>query len=77
MSIVQAGGQFPPGFEVLAFLPEASHNTAICVWEATDTTSLKELLEPILGSTSSNTYYEIDESQAQGLSKLKVAEMPA
>ena len=77
LAIVQAGGKFPEGFEVLAFLPEVSHKAATCIWEAPDTTSLKNLLDPILGNTSINTYQVIDEGLAQGLSKLKETEMHA
>lgn len=77
LGIVQAGGKFPEGFEVLAFLPEVSHKAATCIWEAPDTSSLKNLLDPILGNTSINTYQVIDERLAQGLSKLKEAEMHA
>ena len=75
LAIVQSGAKFPQGFEVLAFLPDVSHKAATCIWEAPDTTSLKNLLEPILNNTSVNTYQVIDESIAMGLSKLKEAEM--
>ena len=77
MAIVEAGGKFPEGYEVLAFIPEISHKTATCVWEAPDTTSLKNFLDPILGDTASNTYLVVDEAKAMGLSKLKEAEMHA
>ena len=75
LGIVQSGGKFPEGFEVLAFLPDVSHKAATCIWEAPDTTSLKNLLEPILGNTAVNTYLVIDEGIALGLSKLKEAEL--
>ena len=77
LAITQSGEKFPPGFEVLAFLPDVSHKSATCIWEAPDTASLKDLLDPILGNTSVNSYHEIDESIALGLSKLKEAEMHA
>ncbi|MES2848000.1 MAG: hypothetical protein V4685_03005 [Bacteroidota bacterium] len=77
LAITQSEAKFPPGFEVLAFLPDVSHKSATCIWEAPDTTSLKNLLEPVLGNTSTNSYHQIDESIAQGLSKLKEAEMHA
>ena len=77
LAIVQSGAKFPEGFEALAFLPDVSHKAATCIWEAPDNASLKNLLEPILGASSANTYLQIDEGLAQGLSKLKEAEMHA
>jgi Protein of unknown function (DUF3303) len=75
LRIVQSGAKFPQGFEVLAFLPDVSHKAATCIWEAPDTKTLQNLLEPILGTTSVNTYQEIDESIALGLSSFKEAAM--
>ena len=75
LSIVQSGKKFPEGFNVHAFLPAASHKTATCIWEAPDTKALEDLLEPVLGKTSSNTYEQVDESIAMGLPALKEAVM--
>lgn len=77
LAITQSGATFPAGFEVLAFLPDAAHKTATCIWEAPDTTSLRNLLEPVLGNTAVNSYLAIDETIALGLSKLKEAELHA
>ena len=75
LSIVQSGAKFPEGFKVHAFLPATSHKSATCIWEAPDTKALENLLEPILGKTSTNTYLEVDESIAMGLPGLKEAVM--
>jgi len=75
LAIVKAGPKFPEGFSVHAFLPTVSHRNATCVWEAPDTSVLRDLLDPILGKTSNNTYEEIDESIAMGLPGLKEAVM--
>ena len=75
LAIVQSGKKFPEGFNVHAFLPAASHKTATCIWEAPDTMALENLLEPVLGKTSSNTYEQVDESIAMGLPALKEAVM--
>lgn len=75
MAIVQAGAKFPEGFSVHAFLPAASHENATCIWEAPDISALQDLIEPILGKTSINTYEQIDENIAMGLPGLKEAVM--
>ena len=75
LAIVQSGATFPAGFSVIAFLPATSHKTATCIWEAPDTKSLQNLLDPILGNTSSNTYIEVDEKAAMGLQGFKEAVM--
>jgi len=71
------GKNSPKEMKFLLFLPEVSHKAATCIWEAPDTASLQNFLDPILGDTSVNTYQVIDEGLAQGLSKLKEAEMHA
>ncbi len=73
LAIVQSGATFPEGFKVHAFLPSASHKSAVCIWEAPDTKALQNLLEPILGSTSVNTYDQVDESIALGLPRMEEA----
>jgi len=75
LAIVQSGKKFPEGFTVHAFLPAASHKTATCIWEAPDRKALENLLDPVLGNTSINTYEEVDESIAMGLPGLKEAVM--
>ena len=75
LAIVQAGKQFPEGFNVHAFLPAASHKTATCIWEAPNTQALENLLDPVLGNTSVNVYEQVDESIAMGLPQLKEAVM--
>ena len=77
LSIVQSGVKLPEGFELLAFLPEVSHTSATCIWEAPDTDSIRNLIEPMLGDTSLNSYQEIDESISLGLARLKEHEMHA
>jgi hypothetical protein len=75
LAIVQSGKKFPEGFTVHAFLPASSHKTATCIWEAPDTKALENLLNPVLGKTSMNTYEQVDESIAMGLPRLKEAAM--
>ena len=75
LAIVQEGAKFPDGFTVHSFLPAKNHKTATCIWEAPDTMALENLLEPILGKTSNNTYVQVDEGIAQGLPGLKEAAM--
>ena len=75
LNIVQSGKKFPEGFNVHAFLPASSHKTATCIWEAPDTKMLENLLDPVLGKTSINTYEQVDESIAMGLPRLKEGAM--
>jgi hypothetical protein len=77
LAIVQSGGKFPEGFEVLAFLPDVSHQNATCIWEAPDVNSLRSLVEPVLKNTCVNTYQQIDDNLAMWLAKLTAAEMHA
>jgi hypothetical protein len=69
LAISTAGAPASEDFKLHAFLPAVSHKTATCFWEAPDTESLKQFLEPILGASSVNTYSEIDEKIAMGLPK--------
>ena len=71
LAIVQSGKKFPEDFTVHAFLPDVSHRAATCIWEAPDVKSLEDLLDPVLGTTSKNTYLQVDESIAIGLPRLK------
>lgn len=75
LAIVKSGKKFPEGFTVHAFLPASSHKTATCIWEAPGTKALENLLNPVLGKTSINTYEQVDESIAIGLPRLKETAM--
>jgi hypothetical protein len=75
LAIIQSETKFPEGFKVHAFLPAVSHKTATCIWEAPDAKALENLIEPVLGKTSVNTYVEVDEGIAMGLPRLEEAVM--
>jgi len=75
LAIVQSGKEFPQGFTVHAFLPSSSHKTATCIWEAPGLKALENLLDPVLGKTSINTYEQVDEGIAIGLPGVKEAAM--
>jgi hypothetical protein len=61
LSITGAGVPDHPTIQLHAYLPEVNHKTATCLWTAPDTKSLQLFLDPILGTSSKNTYAQVDE----------------
>jgi hypothetical protein len=49
------------------FCPSKDLATAICVWEVSSVDSARDYVDPTLGDSSDNTYFEIDSEHAQGL----------
>jgi hypothetical protein len=73
----QAKGQplFEPheGVRLLQFCPSRDFSTASCIWEADSVDAVRELVDPTLGDTSEQTYYEVNTEQAVGLPEAAAA----
>jgi hypothetical protein len=54
---------------VLNILPNKDMNECVCVWEADSIETLDAYLRSKVGSSSTETYYELDETHAMGLNK--------
>lgn len=57
----------PPGLKTLQFFPSEDKKQAVCLWEADSVQSVKTYLERITGTSSTNTYYPVNEEIAMGL----------
>ena len=73
----QAKGQslFEPheGVQLLQFCPSQDFSMAMCIWEADSVDAVRDLVDPTLGDTSAQTYYEVNAEQAVGLPDKAVA----
>ena len=63
----------PPGYTALQFCPSVSKDRAVCLWEAKSVDALKGFLDPLIGTSSINTYYAVDSTIAMGLPIKKAA----
>jgi hypothetical protein len=50
----------PPTFKLLQTFPTHDGTHAACVWEATSVDSLRGLLEPLVGQSSRNEYFQVE-----------------
>jgi hypothetical protein len=57
----------PSGIDPLQFFPSVNKDRAVCLWEAKSVDALKGFLEPLVGPSSRNTYYAVDNTVAMGL----------
>jgi hypothetical protein len=49
----------PADFKLHLSIPTPDGRTAVCVWEAGSITALKTYLDPTLGPSAQNTYFEV------------------
>ena len=67
----QSQGQtlFEPheGEQLLQFIPSDDFTVASCIWEADGIDAVRNLVDPTLGDTSTQTYYAVNTEQAMGL----------
>jgi hypothetical protein len=63
----------PPGFTAVHFFPSIGKDRAVCLWEAKSVDALKGFLNPLIGTSSINTYYAVDSTKAMGLPIKKAA----
>lgn len=54
----QSLSSLPPHFKLHQSFPTPDGRFAICVWEAESIATLKDYLDPTLGSSASNEYFE-------------------
>jgi hypothetical protein len=52
-------GSMPADLKLHLSIPTPDGRTAVCVWEADSITSLKKYLDPTLGPSAHNTYFEV------------------
>jgi hypothetical protein len=57
----------PDELKLHSLLPSSDRSRAVCVWEADSQDSVREFVESNVGDVSSNEYFEVDASSAQGL----------
>lgn len=66
---LRAAGAPPEGTRVHQMLPSADGASAVCLWEADGVDTVRSLVEKTVGSSSNNTFFAVDASNAMGLPK--------
>ena len=66
-SAVQEAGDPPEDVTLHSALPNGDGSRAVCVWEAQTLDRVREVVEGTSGDRSRNEYFEVNESNAQGL----------
>jgi hypothetical protein len=61
-----AGGQ-PAGATLHSAYPNREGTQVICLWEASSVEAVRQVVEPVVGQTSTNEYFEVDAAKATGL----------
>ena len=59
-----SGDGAPDQVQVLQFYPSQDSTTVTCLYEADSVQSVQGWVDDVLGDSSDNTTYEVDESQA-------------
>ena len=67
--IVKGVTSVPAGIKLHSTLPSSDGKKAVCIWQAPSVASVKDLVEPAVGTLSSNEYFEVNEKDALGLPK--------
>jgi hypothetical protein len=57
----------PEGVVLHSVLPNGDGTRAVCLWEADSREPVEKAVEDTVGDASSNEYYEVNASNAQGL----------
>jgi len=67
--IVKGVTSVPAGMKLHSTLPSGDGKKAVCIWQAPSVESVKNFVEPAVGTLSSNEYFDVNESGAMGLPK--------
>ena len=59
--------EIPAGVTIHSTLPNEDGTRAVCLWEAESVDAVKDAVEGTVGEVSSNEFFEVDASKAQGL----------
>jgi hypothetical protein len=63
-SSAEATPSLPPEVSLHATYPQPDGARAICLWEADSVDTVRELVDGVTGSYSSNEYFEVDPTHA-------------
>lgn len=67
--IVKGAPNPPAGMKLHSTLPSSDGKKAVCLWQAPSVASVKNFVDPAVGTLSSNEYFEVNEKDASGLPK--------
>jgi hypothetical protein len=67
--IVKGVKSVPEGTKLHSTIPSSDGKKAVCIWQAPSVASVKNFVEPAVGTLSSNEYFEVNEKDAMGLPK--------
>lgn len=73
---LQTGDGAPEGVRVLHFLPAVDGSRVTCLWEADSVDAVQQYADEILGSSSTNTCYEVAAEPAFAERALGLATAP-
>jgi hypothetical protein len=59
--------KLPEGVALHSAFPNEDGSRAVCLWEADSLDTVKQLVEDTVGDVSSNEFFEVNASNAQGL----------
>jgi hypothetical protein len=65
----EATSTLPGGLKLHYTLPNADGSKAVCVWEANELNTVKELVDGLVGQFSKNEYFAVEAKNAMGLPK--------
>ena len=65
--IVKSATSVPAGMKLHSTLPSSDGKKAVCLRQAPSVASVKNFVEPAVGTLSSNEYFEVNEKDASGL----------
>ena len=57
----------PPGVTPHQFLPSTDLSAATCLWEGGSVDAVRDYIDPTLGDSSENSYFEVSSEHALGL----------
>lgn len=66
---LRAAGNPPEGTKVHQMLPSVDGTSAVCLWEASSVDAVRQLVDATVGSSSTNTFFAVDATNALGLPK--------
>jgi hypothetical protein len=65
----EATSKLPADLKLHSSFPNSDGSKAVCVWEANELNTVKELVEGSVGQFSNNEYFAVDAKNAMGLPK--------
>ena len=66
---MEATAKLPAGLKLHYTLPNEDGTKAVCVWEANEVNTVRELVGGSVGQYSKNEYFSVDAKNAMGLPK--------